>query len=85
MFQIKFKASAERKLAKLSIDTQRRIIQKLEFFLQQENPLQFAEVLSDPKIGGYRFRIGDYRLIFDVLEESIIMILDVGHRKDTYC
>ena len=32
----------------------------------KDNPLQYAERLTDPELGGYRFRIGDYRVIFDI-------------------
>ncbi len=32
----------------------------------KDNPLQYAERLTDPALGGYRFRIGDYRVIFDI-------------------
>ena len=38
---------------------------------------------TDKKLGEYRFRIGDYRVIFDTVKESII-ILSIGHRKDIY-
>ena len=49
----------------------------------QDNPLGLSEKLTDPKIGTYRFRIGDYRIIFDI-EGSDIVILRVGHRKEIY-
>ena len=47
------------------------------------DPLRYAVRLSDSKIGQYRFRIGDYRIVFDLAENTII-ILAVGHRKDVY-
>lgn len=49
----------------------------------QENPLEHAEKLTDSKLGGYRFRIGDYRAVFD-MEGSEIVVLKVGHRKEIY-
>jgi mRNA interferase RelE/StbE len=39
--------------------------------------------LIDPKLGTYRFRIGDYRVIFDI-EGKDIVVLRVGHRRDIY-
>ncbi len=48
-----------------------------------EDPLKYAEKLIDPRLGTYRFRIGDYRVIFD-MEENDIVILRVGHRRDIY-
>jgi mRNA interferase RelE/StbE len=49
----------------------------------KEDPLKYAEKITDPKLGSYRFRIGDYRVIFD-LEGKDIVILRVGHRRDIY-
>ena len=49
----------------------------------KDNPLQYAEPLTDPELGGYRFRIGDYRVIFDI-EGNDIVVLRVGHRKEIY-
>ena len=49
----------------------------------QEDPVRYAERITDPKLGSYRFRIGDYRVIFD-LEGKDIVILRVGHRRDIY-
>lgn len=49
----------------------------------QEDPIRHSEKLTDPKIGTYRFRIGNFRIIFD-LEDKDIVILRVGHRKEIY-
>jgi mRNA interferase RelE/StbE len=49
----------------------------------EEDPLKYAEKLIDPRLGTYRFRIGDYRVVFD-LEGNEIIVLRVGHRKDIY-
>uniref|UniRef100_A0A7C3MKC3 Type II toxin-antitoxin system RelE/ParE family toxin n=1 Tax=Dictyoglomus thermophilum TaxID=14 RepID=A0A7C3MKC3_DICTH len=45
--------------------------------------LKYARKLINPKIGSYRFRIGNYRVIFDIDGENII-ILRIGHRKEIY-
>ncbi len=49
----------------------------------EEDPLRHAEKLTDSKLGSYRFRIGDYRVVFD-LEGDEIVILRVGHRREIY-
>jgi len=49
----------------------------------EEDPLKYAEKLIDPRLGTYRFRIGDYRVVFD-LKGNEIIVLRVGHRKDIY-
>lgn len=84
MFQIKFKASAQKRFLKFPNDVQKRIILKLEFYLSQPDPIVFAEVLTNYKLGTYRFRIGKFRVVFDLEIDNIIMILEVDHRKDIY-
>ena len=49
----------------------------------EEDPLKYAEKLIDPRLETYRFRIGDYRVVFD-LKGNEIIVLRVGHRKDIY-
>mgnify|MGYP001606162969 CR=1 FL=1 len=78
-----FKPNAVRDLKKLPKSAQRRIFEKLDFYTASDNPLRFAEFLGDNALGGFRFRIGDYRVVFDVKNRKII-ILKIGHRKDVY-
>jgi len=83
VFTFEFKEKAAREIDKLPVKERTRILRKLKFYSQQENPLRFAEKLTDFRFGELRFRIGDYRVICDI-SGSKIMILKVGHRKDIY-
>jgi len=78
-----FKRQAFKDLKKLPKGIQNRIISKLDYYISVANPLVFADRLINYEIGQYRFRIGDYRVIFDV-EDEIIIILTLGHRKEIY-
>lgn len=49
----------------------------------ESDPLQHAEPLKQLELGSYRFRIGDYRVVFDI-EGDEIVILRIGHRRDIY-
>ena len=49
----------------------------------EENPIANAKRLVDSQLGTYRFRIGEYRVIFDI-EEDEIVILRIGHRSSIY-
>ena len=53
---------------------QKRIIEKMRFYAKQDNPLKFAEHLTDYKEGEFRFWIGDYRIIFDGDENTIYVL-----------
>lgn len=83
MYAYEFTPPALKELKKLPKEWQKRIIQKLDFFVSSKQPLSFAQHLINFEIGQYRFRIGDYRVIFD-LEEDMLVILSVGHRREIY-
>lgn len=83
MYTYVFAPSALKELKKLSTDIRKRIITKLDYFTSSENPLLFADALVNHDIGSYRFRVGDYRIIFD-REDEVIVVLAVGHRRDIY-
>ncbi len=78
-----FSDQALKNLKKLDRTTQRRILEKLEFYSRQEAPFKFAERLVDNSYGQWRFRIGDYRALCDVRGNEII-ILKIGHRREIY-
>lgn len=83
MFDYQFTKSSLKGFKKLPKDIQIRIIKKLDFFCLQEDPLHFAEPLTRSDLGEYRFRIGDYRVSFDV-ENKILVIHDIDNRKNIY-
>ena len=74
---------AARQFSKLPRTVQLRIAEKMRFYASQDDPLQFAEHLTDYREGEYRFRVGDYRVAFDVDNKKII-ILKVGRRDQMY-
>lgn len=74
---------ALRDLQKFSRDVQRRIINKLNFYSRYPNPLVFARQLTNAIAGKFRFRIGDYRIIFNVIQNKMI-IHAIGHRREVY-
>ena len=50
-----------------------------------EDPKSIAKALKGPYKGLYRFRVGDYRVICDIQQERVVvLVLDAGHRKDVY-
>lgn len=46
-------------------------------------PFSYLEKLSDDKLGQYKIRVGNYRIIVDIDKDKMI-VLRVGHRKDIY-
>ena len=81
--EIIFSERARKDWNRLERSVQNQLRKKIAFYLQSGQPLQFAKKLQDPSLGEYRFRIGDYRIIFD-FGGNEIFVLRVGHRKDIY-
>ena len=68
-------------IKKLDIASKKRIKNKIEMF--SENPIFHAKKLINFSIGEYRWRVGDYRVIFDLDGENIV-ILRIKHRRESY-
>ena len=83
-YNVEFKPSALKDLKKLPINIQKRIAKKLDYILNQNEPLDYAVPLIGNSIAGdYRFRIGDYRVVFDLVKNKLIIIL-IEHRRGVY-
>ncbi len=80
-FRLIYTKRAVDDINRLDSVAKKRLGKKLEKL--KDNPFKYAKKLIDPKLGQYRFRIGNYRIIFDIEEEDII-ILRVGHRSEIY-
>lgn len=81
MHILTYSPRAEKDIKKLDRLLQARLKAALERFAK--NPFLYAEKLQDRDLGSYRFRLGEYRIIFDV-EGNKIMVLRVGHRREIY-
>lgn len=84
MYTLRFTPQSIKDLKKIPKNNQKRIISKLKFYISQNYPCLFAKRLTNCKLGQYRFRIGNYRVTFDVKENNKLYILRIGHRKKIY-
>ena len=80
-YRLAYTQRALKDIEQLDATTKRRIGQTLRRYEQE--PLRYAKKLSHSELGSYRFRIGDYRVIFDLVGADIV-ILRVGHRSRIY-
>jgi mRNA interferase RelE/StbE len=86
IWRIEITRTAERQITKLDRPAQRSIQRFLRDRLTPaEDPRQWGKPLQGEKRGLWRYRVGDYRLICDIQDEKItVIVLEVGHRKDVY-
>jgi len=86
IWRIEITRTAERQITKLDRTAQRSIRRFLRDRLTPaDDPRQWGKPLQGEKRGLWRYRVGDYRLICDIQDEKItVLVLEVGHRKDVY-
>jgi mRNA interferase RelE/StbE len=83
---IKFDPRATKELKKLDQVAQKRIITYMKKQVALENnPRLFGKSLTGDKQGLWRYRVGDYRVICELLDEEItVLVIKVGHRQSVY-
>lgn len=80
-YNIVFSPNAQKQLDKLEKDLKERILLSLERI--KVRPYDFVKKLSGAPY--FRFRVGDYRLVLDIRNnELIIIVIEVGHRRNIY-
>ena len=80
-YNITYKKSVAKDLKRINKQSAKRILDKLDEDLV-EDPERFP-ALTGPFAGLRKFRVGDYRVIFVIVNDEIL-ILRVQHRKDVY-
>jgi len=85
-YKVIISKSAEKSLSKMDSYTKRVIVSWLEEKLEQCNdPRQYGKSLTGDLSGKWRYRVGDYRIIAEIQDEKIlILVLAIGHRREVY-
>lgn len=83
--RVVFSEKAEKQFYKFDKPVQLQI-QKFILKLQElENPRLRGKALVGNLVDFWRYRVGDYRLLCRIVdEELVIVVVEVGHRKDVY-
>ncbi len=74
------------KVRKIILKLPRQIAAKIETSLLklEENPRP-ADCKKLKGRAGYRIRVGDYRIIYEIEDNILrVIVIDLGHRKDIY-
>jgi len=81
MYRVKIKRSAEKEIKGLPKKKQARIGAAVDLLAETPRPPKCVQLQKDR----YRVRVGDYRIIYDVLDDELIVyVVRIGHRKDVY-
>jgi len=80
-FNITYKKSVARDISHLDKKEARRIIDKIENNLAKN--AESYPVLKGEFAGLRKMRVGDYRVVFTIMDKNIL-ILRIGHRREIY-
>lgn len=85
MYEIVLTREAQKDYQKLAKSVVKRINQCLDNL--RENPLQYPQAipLTGKLAGFYRWRVGDWRVVYDVdTDEQVVTVLQIAHRSKVY-
>jgi len=83
-YVVEFAPAARRQLRKLDRPVQKRILRRVERLENQPLP-KTAEKLKGAAKQLYRVREGDYRIIYMIEDDHlIILVVRIGHRSEVY-
>ncbi|WP_405330155.1 type II toxin-antitoxin system RelE/ParE family toxin [Ruminobacter sp.] len=85
-YSVLFTQKAKKQLSKLDRNTAKLIASWLKKNLEGcVNPRIHGKALVANKAGQWRYRVGDYRILAEIRdEEVIILVLQIGHRREIY-
>jgi len=85
-WELHWSIKAAKRFRKLDRKTQRSIQDFINNnLINCEDPGSLGKPLMGPLKGHWRYRVGDYRLIAEIQNHKlVIMIMYVDHRKDVY-
>ena len=82
VYKIKFKNSVSKDLKKIDNSAVINILDKIDTELSV-NANKYP-ILKGRFAGLRKFRIGEYRIIYSIIETDTILILRIAHRKNVY-
>lgn len=85
-YSVRYEKNAKKALKKMDKHQARLILLWISKHLEgTDQPRIHGKGLVGNKSGQWRYRIGDFRLIANIDDDTItILVLEIGHRRDIY-
>ena len=81
-YQVRFKAGARKWLANVDQRLRMRILRAVFKLANNPYPPGVKRLVGN---SGLRIRVGDYRVIYEVHDSRLlVLVIDVGHRREIY-
>ena len=86
IYELKYEAKAVRQIRKLDPATRKLIKSWIEKnLLNTTDPRQHGKALTGTLGQYWRYRVGDYRILAEINDtEIVIIIIEIGHRREIY-
>ena len=82
MYRVEFTRRARGQLTSLPKDTAARIARRIDALADDPRPRGFRK-LTDVEVDLYRIRVGDYRVLYEIRDDVlIVLIVRVGKRDE---
>ena len=85
-WRIEFTGEARKQLKKIGHTQAKRIRDYLRQRIEPlDDPRQMGKPLKGRLLNLWRYRVGDYRLVCELRDEMlVVLIVRIGHRKEIY-
>lgn len=84
IYNIRILHAAEKSLKSLDKPIIKRLVSRINWLAENLDSIP-PQPLSANLSGFYKLRVGDYRVIYEIIEEEQVIIIHlIGHRKDIY-
>jgi mRNA interferase RelE/StbE len=81
-YQVTIKRSAIKALEKINDPDYTKIKSAISDLANNPRPQGYKKLKGRD---GYRIRVGDYRIIYDIFDNTLTVdVINLGHRKDIY-
>ena len=85
-YTVEYTKQAVKELEKLDKYTRKIILLWIDKNLQDtEDPRIHGKALTADRVGQWRYRVGDYRIIAKIEDDKlVILVITIGHRREIY-
>ena len=82
-YRVEIARRAIRSIAQLPRREQQRVRAAIDLLADEPRPPGCVALAGESS--GYRVRVGDYRILYEVIDTRlVIQVIRVGHRRDVY-
>ncbi|MFT4305482.1 MAG: type II toxin-antitoxin system RelE/ParE family toxin [Microbacterium sp.] len=82
-YRVEFTTAAARQVKKLPRPARDRVLEAITNLQDDPRPHGAKKLVGEQS--AWRIRIGDYRVIYDVLDDELIVtVVGAGHRREVY-